>query len=48
MGSSHDPSDLHSWNTRAATAAEGVIQAGVEGDAPEGGEDPQDGAYVAP
>ena len=48
MGSDHDPSDLHSWNTRASTAASGVIQAGVEGDAPEGGEDPQDGAYVAP
>jgi len=44
----HLPSALKTWNTRASTAASGVIQAGVEGDAPEGGEDPQDGGYVAP
>ena len=37
------PSDRNNWNTRASTAAGGVIQAGVGGDAPEGGEDPQDG-----
>ena len=42
------PSALKTWNTRASTAASGVIQAGVAGDAPEGGEDPQDGGYVAP
>jgi len=33
----HEPSALHTWNTRASTAAAGVIQSGVVGDAPEGG-----------
>jgi len=33
----HEPSALHTWNTRASTAASGVIQSGVVGDAPEGG-----------
>ena len=42
------PVGRHTWNTRASTAAGGVIQTGVPGDAPEGGEDPQGGGYVAP
>ena len=33
----HEPSALHYWNTRASTAASGVINSGVVGDAPEGG-----------
>ena len=33
----HEPSALHTWNTRASTAAAGVIYSGVVGDAPEGG-----------
>ena len=38
------PSARNTWNTRASTAAGGVIADGVDGDAPEGGEDPQDGS----
>jgi len=34
----HNPSELNSWNTRASKAGSGVIQSGVAGDAPEGGE----------
>jgi len=34
----HNPSELNSWNTRASNAGSGVIQSGVVGDAPEGGE----------
>jgi len=41
---SHLPSARNTWNTRASTAASGVIRTGVAGDAPEGGEDPQDGS----
>ncbi len=33
----HLPSALHTWNTRSSTAASGVINSGVVGDAPEGG-----------
>ena len=33
----HEPSALNTWNTRASTAASGVINSGVVGDAPEGG-----------
>ena len=33
----HVPSALNTWNIRASTAAAGVIQSGVVGDAPEGG-----------
>ena len=33
----HQPSVRNTWNTRASTAAAGVIQSGVVGDAPEGG-----------
>ena len=33
----HEPSVRNTWNTRASTAASGVIESGVVGDAPEGG-----------
>jgi hypothetical protein len=33
----HAPSAVWTWNTRASTAASGVINSGVVGDAPEGG-----------
>jgi hypothetical protein len=33
----HEPSALHTWNTRSSVAASGVISSGVIGDAPEGG-----------
>ena len=45
----HEPSALNTWNTRASTAASGVIQSGVVGDAPEGGkEQHEDTTVVAP
>ena len=45
----HEPSALNTWNTRASTAAAGVIQSGVVGDAPEGGkEQHEDTTVVAP
>ena len=45
----HEPSALNTWNTRASTAAAGVIQSGVVGDAPEGGKQQhEDTTVVAP
>ena len=42
----HEPSALHTWNTRASTAAAGVIQSGVVGDAPEGGKEQHEDTTV--
>ena len=45
----HVPSVRNTWNTRSSTAASGVIQSGVVGDAPEGGkEQPEDTSVVVP
>ena len=42
----HEPSALHTWNIRASTAAAGVIQSGVVGDAPEGGKEQHEDTTV--
>ena len=42
----HEPSALHTWNTRASKAASGVIKTGVVGDAPEGGKLQQEDTTV--
>ena len=42
----HEPSALNTWNTRASTAAAGVIQSGVVGDAPEGGKEQHEDTTV--
>ena len=43
----HLPSALNTWNTRASTAASGVINSGVVGDAPEGGKQQSEDTTVA-
>ena len=42
----HQPSVRNTWNTRASTAAAGVIQSGVVGDAPEGGKEQHEDTTV--
>ncbi len=42
----HQPSVRNTWNTRASKAAEGVIQSGVVGDAPEGGKEQHEDTTV--
>ena len=42
----HEPSALHTWNTRASEAAKGVIKTGVVGDAPEGGKEQHEDTTV--
>ena len=42
----HEPSVRNTWNTRASTAAAGVIQSGVVGDAPEGGKEQHEDTTV--
>ena len=42
----HQPSVRNTWNTRASMAAKGVIQSGVVGDAPEGGQEQHEDTTV--
>jgi len=42
----HQPSVRNTWNTRASKAAQGVIQSGVVGDAPEGGKEQHEDTTV--